>query len=90
MDIGQSPPNILMEEDSEVELEIVRPILNDLVSNVVTEIGLNHLQRLVALNSEQIHAEQTKMKEKEMFEDLLAKCISDAVERVETGINISF
>ena len=72
-------PTVLMEDDNENELAIVQPIVQDLLSDVISQSCLKNLQGLVDLTIEQV-AEETHEK---FFESILVKCIEDAVQRVE-------
>lgn len=82
--ISESPPSILMEEDDEIELCIIRPILEDLINKVPKEHSITSLKRFVAMNMEQVQLEKEQTMNQHMVEDILLDVIGKAVTKAKT------
>ena len=72
-------PTVIMEEDNETELEIVQPILNDIVNEVFNQNSLKNLQNIMDLTMEQVAVETHE----NFFKSILETCINKAVETSE-------
>ena len=78
--IGEMPPNLLMEDDDEVEHCIVKPILENLVEQIHQECRMKSLQKFVDFNMAQICLEKEQRDKEEIIEDILNDVVSKAVE----------
>lgn len=81
--IDHDLPELLLEDDDEVELCIVRPILETVVSNVVELSRFKDLQKLVEINMEEVAFEEKEKQKLEMMHEILLGCISRAVPALE-------
>ena len=83
--VSDTIPNVLMEEDDDAEFEIVKPILNDLVSKIVNELQLKHLENYVQLNMEIVEKETIAQKKEDVIADILSTCIKNVISMAKGG-----
>jgi hypothetical protein len=81
--VDEGPPVLLMEDDHVIELEIVRPLVDDFVSDAVARSTVNDLQRLVEMQMEEVAVETEAKKLVDMMESILFSCLSQAVDITE-------
>ena len=82
-------PDVLMADDDEQEIivknQIIKPILDNLVTNIEKEMQIKHLQKYVELNMEIVEKETTELRKETIIEDILSECIRFVVSSVESN-----
>lgn len=81
----ESPPHVLLEDDNEIELGIIHPILEEIIQTVVSDKNevhqLNDLQKFVEIQMEKVNQESEAEKLNDMVKNIVIECATDSIFR---------
>ena len=85
----ESPPHVLLEDDNEIELGIIHPILEEIIQTVVSDKNevqqLDDLQKFVEIQMEKVNQESEAEKLNDMVKNIVIECATDSVFRSDSN-----
>ena len=77
--IDENPPRLLLEDDDEIQLEIVEPILEEIIRKCVEKSENKGVQQLTELDDEETETE----KDENLIKSIILSCVGNAIQQAK-------